>query len=97
MTFEERYQLGFAEGVRIGTTTTTRKILTNIINSYAKEEGVRPSKTLFQKINREIDLPFLKKMMRLLWREKISIKGLEENYDAIFLTQDEMQNKKFSW
>jgi len=35
MTYEERYQLGYAEGIRIGSTMSIRRILIRCINLYA--------------------------------------------------------------
>jgi len=97
MTSEEKYQFRHARGLRIEATIAVRRILGNCINYHAKEEGTKPSKILFQKINREIDLPFLQKIFFLLVDKKITVKGLEENYDAIFITLDEVKNKTYDW
>ena len=65
------------------------------INRYAEEEGVKPSKALVKKIHREIDLPSLVKVLLLIVRKEVTIKGLEREYDAIFLNQEEVQNKTY--
>jgi len=97
MTSEEKYQqLGYAKRKRIVMIEVRRELLIKAINDNSKKESFKPSKDLFKKVNREIDLPFLKKIMILLWLDKITVKGLEENYDTIFLTQDEVYNKTYN-
>jgi len=96
MTSEEKYQLEFAKGKRIGMIGVSRKLLINTINKNSKKESFKPNRDLFQKVNREIDLPFLRKIFFLLLLDKITVKGLEENYDTIFLTEDEIHNKTYN-
>lgn len=49
MTFEERYQLGYAKGLRIGKCESYREMLIRSVNIIARDEGVKVGKALFKK------------------------------------------------
>jgi len=97
LSYEERYLLGYMQGLRIGEITASRKILINCLNIKAKEQGIVPEKILIQKINRETDLDFLLLILLDLSKDKISVKELEMYYDMYFLVFDEEKKEKKLW
>jgi hypothetical protein len=89
LTFEEQYDLGYAEGRRIGSIQSVREILLNCIKKCGEEQGTQSSKSLIMKIKRETDVRFLYKVMFATIEKKITISELEMRYDMLFLANDE--------
>ena len=88
LTYDERYWLGYLEGYRIGKISVNREILIRCLHIEGKKENLKPSKALIQKINREIDIAFLTKVLLTVSGGKMSLKELEIYYDMFFCAPD---------
>jgi hypothetical protein len=88
LTYEERYNLGHAEGFRIGMIEVSREFLLRCVKKRGMEQKTAASKLLIQKINRETDYRFLEKMLKLTICGDITIADLEIYYDMVFLTKE---------
>ena len=97
LTYEENYLLGYMEGCRIGAIEVSRETLIRCLNIMGKEQGILPSKSLIQKINRETDKEFLFELMVNLLNGNILVKELEISYDMYFLIPDKEKNEKSLW
>ena len=95
LTYEERYELGYLKGIRIGKIEVIRKILINCLHLKGKEQGTEINKELIQKINREIDTEFLGKIIHDVYYDKLSIKDIGTNYHTLFLVPGHEKAKKF--
>ena len=92
MTYEENYNIGFLEGYRIGRVTATRETLIRVLREKGKEHGATPSRQLIQKINREIDIGILDKVIFTILPDNMALEELETYFDMFFLTPDEIRD-----
>jgi len=97
LSYEERYQLGYLRGYRIGRIETTREILIKCLHRKCKEQNVVLDKKLVQKINREIDIEFLGSILLCIGNDIITVKELEKCYDMLFLLPSKDEQKKRLW
>jgi hypothetical protein len=98
LTYQEKYERGCMEGYRIGTISSSRKILIRVIKNKSESSGKPKSawSELFKKINYECDCAFLTKMIFDLMKDKISIDDLEMVYDTIFRTEEEIRDEIYT-
>lgn len=96
MSNEEKYEKGYAEGYRIGFIMSKREMLIRYLNLNKIEQGEAVSKLTIQKINRETDHGFLTKVLIELVSKKISISELENQYDKIFRTDEEIRCEQYT-
>ncbi|MCL2806019.1 MAG: hypothetical protein FWD26_08785 [Treponema sp.] len=94
LSHEERHQLGYLQGSRIGRIEARREILIEYLYKMGREQNFIPSKKLIQKINRETDLEFLGGLLFSVFDEKLFVKELENCYDKLFLLPKKNENKK---
>jgi len=94
LTYEERYQLGYLQGYRIGRIGETRRILINCLNGKCKEQNFLLGKKIIQKINRETDLDFLGGIILSIINDLIPITEIENCYDMLFLLPNKNDHKK---
>ena len=92
---EERYQLGYMQGYRIGRIEARREVLIECLYEMGKKQNYIPCKKIIKKINREIDFDFLAGLIFSLANEKLLVKDLENCYNKLFLIPNE--NKKSFW
>ena len=97
LTYEERYNLGYMEGYRIGSIQVAREILIRGLTIKAKEQGFASFKGIIKKINREVDTGLLQEILLNIMNEKISIRELEKCFDMIFLVPNDEKNTKSLW
>ena len=96
LTFEEDYALGYARGYRLGRIKSSREILLRVTKICGEEEGVKPSKSLIQKIKRETDHAIMGKIIIAATRGNISLAELDAYFDMFFRTKEELENNKYS-
>ena len=96
LTNEEQYWYNHSKGYRQGQIGATREILINALNRKGDEQNSKPSKALIRKINRETDLGYLSKIMYDLIGDRITLAEVENRYDMIFRSDDEIQNEKYA-
>jgi len=92
LTQEERYILDYIGGARIALIDSLRNMLIKILHYKGKEQGRIPSKTTIQKINREIDAPWLGKVINAVYNDRLSLEVFELHYDKLFLNKDDSGN-----
>ena len=97
LSYEENYLLGYMKGYRIGAIEVSREMLIRCLQIKGKEQSIVPSKSLMQKINREIDDQFLLELIFNVANGKLPVRELEIYYDMYFLKLDEEKNKKSLW
>lgn len=86
LTQEERYTLGYMKGFRIGSILQMREILIIILHNKSKGQGYTPCRATIHKINREIDVLWLGKVINALYNDQLSVETFELQYDRLFLT-----------
>ena len=91
---EERYQLGYMQGSRIGRIEARREILIECLYKMGKEQNIIPCKKLIRKINHETDFDFLAGLIFSVIKGKLLVKELENCYDKLFLLPNKNENKK---
>jgi hypothetical protein len=90
LSYEEGYLLGLMEGRRLGMIEWLRERIIYFIKEKSKKNGILPSKKLIQKINNEIDIFFLLRILTdILQDEKLSITELDKYYDMLFFVPNE--------
>ena len=97
LSYEENYLLGYMEGHRIGAIDVSREILIRSLHIKGKEQGIVPTKSLIQKINRETDTQFLLELILNVGNGKLPVRELEIYYDMYFLIPDKEKNAKSLW
>jgi hypothetical protein len=95
MTLEDRYRQAYMKGYRQGRIEASRETLIHALKRSGKEQGLAPSPSLMQKINRETDYGFLWKMLFVLLENEMSMSEIELHHDKIFRTQDEIRHEKY--
>jgi len=91
---EDKRLQEYAEGYRIGRVSYIRGILLRYLQMKGREQGLAPSKSLIQKINREMDNGLLEKILCNMAGDKISLQDLELQYDMIFRTDEEIRKEE---
>ena len=96
LTNEERYALNYAKGLRQGRIISCRKVLLRVVNIHSKEQSVKPSKALIQKIKWDTDYSKMLTAIFAVANNKISIAELENCYDMIFRTEEDIKNGRYT-
>ena len=96
LTFSENYRIGYEIGFRLGTLEAAREILINIIKDRAKEQNYKISKDLLRKIQYETDSGYLRKLAIIAINDDVDLKEVEEKYDEIFRTEEEIKFERFT-
>ena len=81
---KEKHELNYLAGNRIASIVHMRRFLMKIIKIKADEQGYIISKEIIQKINREIEMPFIGTLCNYIFTGKLTIKYVDENYDRLF-------------
>jgi len=96
LTNEEYYTLIRTKGFRRNRIKEYRRVLLEQMARNSEKEGVKPSNALKQKIKRETDITTLIKHIFAVAGQSISIAELEADYDKLFRTTEELQNRVYS-
>jgi hypothetical protein len=97
ITQREKYYAACEDGSRIGRIRANRQFLIDGIKSVNQiKDGILDAlqlRSLSKKINKECDLAFLKKIIFGVYLEEIKLDFLYENYDCIYLSEDDIKKK----
>jgi len=88
LTEEERYALNYMAGARMALIYEMRGILIKVLHIKEKEHGRTPDKATIRKINREIDAPWMGKVVNVIYNDKLSPETFYLHYDRLFLAAD---------
>jgi len=87
LTYQDKYDLGYAKGYRIGSIESSRKIAIRCLKTAGK-----PSKRLIHKINHEVDRRILRNVIFSVLRQSVTVEMLEDIYDDLTPTKDQFGN-----
>ena len=96
LTFSEKYHIGLERGFRQGSIESVRKILMNIFIRRGKKQNYKISRELIRKIHYETDSAYLEKLIFIAVNDDVDLKEVEEKYDEIFRTEDEIKFERFT-
>ena len=81
---EEKHKLNFMAAERIVEIVEIRRFFIKTMKVKSKEQGYTISKEIIQKINREVEIPLMGTLMNYLFRDKLTVKYVDTNYDRLF-------------
>ena len=96
MTYYERYQLYQERGNRYGSLKAIRDIFTRVIRISARDHNRKPNKDLLRNIRYETDTAYLEKLMYIAIEDDIGAQYVEEKYQEIFRTEEEIISEEYT-
>ena len=94
LTPDERYQINYERGYREGKLEAIRDNLLNILKIKGKEQNYKISDDLIKKIRYETDYGYLSKFIFTAIKDDISIQYIEEKYEEIFRSEEDIISEK---
>ena len=85
LTIQDRYDIAYAKGFRIGYIESSRDSTIRIIKRFGK-----PGKRLIYKINHEVDTRILTQIFSLLYTKSVTVEELENMYDDLTPPKEEL-------
>ena len=85
LTIQDRYEIEYAKGFRIGYIQSSRDSTIRIIKRFGK-----PGKRLIHKINHEVDTRILRQIYDLLFNKSVTVEALEDIYDDLISPKEEL-------
>jgi len=85
LTIQNRYDIAYAKGFRIGSIQSARDTTIRIIKRLGK-----PGKRLVHKINREVDTRILHRIFDLYFDKSVTVEELEDIYDDLTPLKEEL-------
>ena len=73
-----------------------RRYLTKILKMHGEKQNYKASIDLLRKIQYETDAAYLKKLMHMIVDNEMTVKNIEEKYEEIFRTEDEIISEKYT-
>ena len=85
LTIQDRYDIAYAKGFRIGYIESARESAIMLIKEFGK-----PGKRLVHKINHEVDTRILRRIYDLLFNKSVTVEALEDIYDDLISPKEEL-------
>ena len=79
-------------GARIALILQIREVLFKFLHLKEKEQGYTLNKATINKIKREIDVPWIGKIINVICNDRLSLEMFELHYDKLFLVAEEPQD-----
>jgi len=97
LSYQERFQLGYLRGFRIGSVRASRRALVYCLRELAAKDGAVIEKGLLNRIEREIDVEFLDELFGSVLGGRTPVGEVEANYDRLFLVPSGEGGRKTLW
>jgi predicted GTPase len=96
LTQTEKYYINREIRHRAGYLGIMRQYFTSALKVYGREQNYKVSKDLLRKIQYETDAGYLKKLLHMVVDGEMPVKDLEENYEKIFRTNEDIISEKYT-